>query len=547
MPSTFTGNLQIEKMATGEKAGQWGSITNTNFDLLDQAVDGVIDIALTTAGDSANPTQIDIDQGAVSDGRNMSIRFTSASDLGGTAFVQLNPSTVEKVGLFRNDLSDDRGILIFQGDYDSSRDFFLANGKDAILKFDGGGTSSATVSNAFSDVTFASLTSTGLTDDATDTVLTLEGGGTDASDVSTARLTLAQNTTADFQAGSAKVSIGDGGVGGTTMSLIVDGTSFASYNQVQQNLLLEAGADVRITADNVGINDTSPSAELSIKDSSPTPSSSTTELNIETDSATLMTAKLTLSNAGVNGEVGKDSGQVGGVYLRDNQNDATFISFASGDAAIFTAGSRVLPDFKVTATGNVEIKNDLTIENDLTAEGDLTQTSSTAVNTYFTQSISSIANATWNSGVFNDGDYILTGGAGGTVYYVSASSGSVTYPAADITLTNGNLTVVGSSEFNGRINEQEYSLTGTDIDPDNGTIQYKTLSGNTTFTESLSNGDSVTLMIDIGSAITVTFPTTRWVGGNAPALEITSGNGYNIIEFWKVQGNLYGAFVGAAT
>ena len=101
----------------------------------------------------------------------------------------------------------------------------------------------------------------------------------------------------------------------------------------------------------------------------------------------------------------------------------------------------------------------------------------------------------------------------------------------------------GGVTFEKAIEEQQYSLTGTAIDPSNGTIQYKTLSANTTFTESLADGEYVTLMIDDGAGYTVTWPTTTWVGGSAPTLETT---GYNVIELWQVNGTLYGAFVGAA-
>jgi len=97
--------------------------------------------------------------------------------------------------------------------------------------------------------------------------------------------------------------------------------------------------------------------------------------------------------------------------------------------------------------------------------------------------------------------------------------------------------------FLAAIKEQAYGLTGTDIDPNNGTIQYKTLTANTTLTESILNGQFLTLMIDDGAGYTVTWPTISWVGGSAPTLETT---GYNIIELWQVNGTLYGAFVGAA-
>jgi hypothetical protein len=88
-----------------------------------------------------------------------------------------------------------------------------------------------------------------------------------------------------------------------------------------------------------------------------------------------------------------------------------------------------------------------------------------------------------------------------------------------------------------------YNLTGVSIDPANGSIQYKTLGENTTFTDALEAGQAVTLMIDDGDAYTVTWPTISWVGGSAPTLETT---GYNIIELWKIDSTLYGAWVGVA-
>jgi|13_taG_2_1085334.scaffolds.fasta_scaffold01580_8 hypothetical protein len=96
--------------------------------------------------------------------------------------------------------------------------------------------------------------------------------------------------------------------------------------------------------------------------------------------------------------------------------------------------------------------------------------------------------------------------------------------------------------INGSINEKVYNLTGTAIDPDNGTIQYKTLTGNTTFTENLVDGEYVTLMIDDGSAYTVTWPTMYWPGGVAPTL---ATSGYNVFQLWKVGSNLYGSYVSA--
>ena len=95
-----------------------------------------------------------------------------------------------------------------------------------------------------------------------------------------------------------------------------------------------------------------------------------------------------------------------------------------------------------------------------------------------------------------------------------------------------------------RYREVTTELTGTVIDPALGTVLYKTLTANTTFTESLVDGDSLTLMVDDGASnFTVTWPTISWVGGSAPTLQNT---GYNVVVLWKVNTTLYGLYVGAA-
>lgn len=106
---------------------------------------------------------------------------------------------------------------------------------------------------------------------------------------------------------------------------------------------------------------------------------------------------------------------------------------------------------------------------------------------------------------------------------------------ADTTIT------LEATLFDGR--ETTYNLTGTIIDPINGTLQYGTLTANTTFTEELAEGDSLTLQINDGTAYTVTWPTMTWVGAVAPTLPTT---GYAVIVMWKVDSILYGVHIGDA-
>jgi len=115
-----------------------------------------------------------------------------------------------------------------------------------------------------------------------------------------------------------------------------------------------------------------------------------------------------------------------------------------------------------------------------------------------------------------------------------------------VTAAGEDLIVADAAVFTGSIQEAVYDLGGTALDPANGTIQTKTLSANTTLTDSLSAGEAMTLMIDDGSAYAVTWPTITWVnnGGSAPTL---ATSGYTVVALWKVDTTLYGALVGDGT
>ena len=132
---------------------------------------------------------------------------------------------------------------------------------------------------------------------------------------------------------------------------------------------------------------------------------------------------------------------------------------------------------------------------------------------------------------------------------VGASGDAVTLTGAQ-TLTNKTLTApaISSPAITGTIVEDVYALSGTTpaLDPDNGSVQTWTLSGNSTPTDSLASGEAITVMVDDGTAYTVTWPTTTWVnnGGIAPTLATT---GYTVVALWKVSTTLYGALVGDGT
>jgi len=151
MPSTYTTNLGIEKIGSGEQSGTWDITTNLNFDIIDQGINGVVSVTLAAAGSSGSPNTIDITDGTLSDGRNKFIEFVDGGDLGATAYVQLTPNDAEKIVFMRNSLSGSRSILVFQGTYNASNDFEIPAGKDVVIRFDGGG-AGAPVTDVFNSL-----------------------------------------------------------------------------------------------------------------------------------------------------------------------------------------------------------------------------------------------------------------------------------------------------------------------------------------------------------------------------------------------------------
>jgi hypothetical protein len=177
MPSTYTTNLGIEKIATGEQSGTWGNTTNTNLDILDQSIDGIISITLASAGSSGSPNSLPITDGAVSNGRNKFIEFVDGGDLGATAYVQLTPNDSEKIVHIRNSLSASRSIIVFQGTYNASNDYEILNGEDVLLKFDGAG-AGAVVSQVFANLALPSANIDGGTIDGATIGGSTAGAGT---------------------------------------------------------------------------------------------------------------------------------------------------------------------------------------------------------------------------------------------------------------------------------------------------------------------------------------------------------------------------------
>ena len=74
MASTYSTDLSLELVATGEKAGLWGTITNTNLQLLQTAASGYVEVALS----SGNTDLLLSDGSATATGKNLYIKVTGS-------------------------------------------------------------------------------------------------------------------------------------------------------------------------------------------------------------------------------------------------------------------------------------------------------------------------------------------------------------------------------------------------------------------------------------------------------------------------------------
>ena len=86
MASTYSTNLAVELIATGEQAGTWGATTNTNLGtLLEQAISGYVTQAITDG--SGADTTITIPNGSSGVARNMFIEMTGALTFATTSLI----------------------------------------------------------------------------------------------------------------------------------------------------------------------------------------------------------------------------------------------------------------------------------------------------------------------------------------------------------------------------------------------------------------------------------------------------------------------------
>ena len=105
MASTYSTNLKIQLMTTGENTGTWGSVTNVNLGTaLEEAIIGSTSVAFNGADVTLTLTNSNASQTA----RNLRLVLTGTS--GGVR--QLVVPALEKTFIIKNELSDTCTVLV---------------------------------------------------------------------------------------------------------------------------------------------------------------------------------------------------------------------------------------------------------------------------------------------------------------------------------------------------------------------------------------------------------------------------------------------------
>ena len=138
MTNTFANDLRLTEIASGGESGNWGTITNTNLNLIGEALSYATQESFASDANATTTVQ----NGATDPARAMYFKVTSGADLSTTRVLTIAPNDMSRVMFIENATSGSQSIEISPG---SGANGTIPTGNTKIVYLDGAGSGAAVV------------------------------------------------------------------------------------------------------------------------------------------------------------------------------------------------------------------------------------------------------------------------------------------------------------------------------------------------------------------------------------------------------------------
>jgi len=353
MTSTYTANNGIEKPATGDRSGTWGTMTNTNMDIIDRVTSGVG--AITLSGTTHTLTTTD---GSLTDGMYRVLVLGGSPS--GTNTITISPNDQDKLYFVVN--SSGQTATFTQG---SGANVSIPNGGADIIYADGAGSGAAV----------ASVLSKTLT---TGNIIIPDGGDigsasdTNALGISSGGVVSVTATTANTSATDGALTVAGG------LGVAADASIGDDLRLISDGAILSFGADSDVTFTHVADTGVLLNSTMAIQfnDASQyinAPSNAILDINATDE------IELNATLADVNANLDVSGTYTGGGLMTTGGNivipDAGNIGSASDtDAIAISSAGLVTCSGALTVTGVTTLNGNITLGSDasdnITVNGD---------------------------------------------------------------------------------------------------------------------------------------------------------------------------------
>lgn len=136
--ATYVNNLRLKEITTGDEDGTWGTSTNTNLELIGEALGYNTQAAFGSDADATTT----VADGATDPARALYFKVTSGATLTATRTLTIGPNTVSRVMYIENATTGSQSINISQG---SGANVTIASGATKVVYLDGAGSGAAVV------------------------------------------------------------------------------------------------------------------------------------------------------------------------------------------------------------------------------------------------------------------------------------------------------------------------------------------------------------------------------------------------------------------